>query len=43
MFENYLILIRNGSLEKLVVIKNNYKYFLEKYFGLDIIINCIEK
>lgn len=43
MFENYLILIRNGSLEKFDVIKDNYKYFLEKYFGLNVIINCIEK
>ncbi len=43
MSENDLTLTRNGSSEKLAVTKNNYKHFLEKYFGLDITINRIEK
>ncbi|MDN8974888.1 arylamine N-acetyltransferase, partial [Staphylococcus aureus] len=43
MSENHLTLTRNGSSEKLAVTKNNYKHFLEKYFGLDITINRIEK
>ncbi|MFB1519087.1 arylamine N-acetyltransferase, partial [Staphylococcus aureus] len=45
MSENHLTLTKakDGISEKLAVTKNNYKHFLEKYFGLDITINRIEK
>lgn len=43
MSENHLTLTRNGSSEKFDVTKDNYKYFLEKYFGLNVTINRIEK
>lgn len=42
MSENHLTLTRNGTSEKFDITKDNYKHFLEKYFGLNVTINRIE-
>lgn len=42
MSENHLTLTKDGTPEKLAITKDNYKQFLEKYFGLNVTINRIE-